>query len=327
MRLLFTGDIMLGRLVNEALEQLPPAYPWGDTLDLFRQADWRMCNLECAISDRGSPWSVTPKVFHFRSDAKNIAVLTSAQIHAVSLANNHALDYDTPALLDTLDLLDQHGVARAGAGRNAGEAARAAVCDVGGTRVGVVAFTDNMPEWEAGDGPGVYFVPVATEDGRARQLLARVRRTAAEVDVLIVSAHWGPNWGRTPPPSHVELGRALVDAGADVVFGHSAHILRGVEFYKDRPILYSTGDFIDDYAVDPIERNDWSCVFVVSPADAGAWSVGLHPTVIHRYQARLAPEPDRTRIVSRMTTLCAAMNTAAHWDAKRARLELSPAVS
>ncbi|HXG49726.1 MAG TPA: CapA family protein, partial [Methylomirabilota bacterium] len=90
-KLLFVGDVMLGRLVNDLLKHEPPEYPWGNTLPLFRQADWRCCNLECAISDRGSPWSETPKVFHFRSAAKNIAVLKAARIDAVSLANNHSL--------------------------------------------------------------------------------------------------------------------------------------------------------------------------------------------------------------------------------------------
>lgn len=79
MRLLFVGDVMLGRVVNETLRHKPPEYPWGDTLPLFQRADLRICNLECAISDRGAPWVATPKAFHFRSDARNIAVLRAAR--------------------------------------------------------------------------------------------------------------------------------------------------------------------------------------------------------------------------------------------------------
>src|SRR5450759_4410297 len=94
LKLLLAGDVMLGRLVNEILEVELPAYPWGDTLPLFQDADVRLCNLESVISDRGTPWSATPKMFHFRSDAKNVAVLNAAHIDAVSLANNHVLDYD-----------------------------------------------------------------------------------------------------------------------------------------------------------------------------------------------------------------------------------------
>lgn len=76
----------------------------------------RACNLECVVSDRGRPWSKTPKTFHFRSAAKNVAVLKSARINAVSLANNHTLDFGHCAMLDMLHLLENAGVAHSGAG-------------------------------------------------------------------------------------------------------------------------------------------------------------------------------------------------------------------
>jgi len=92
LQLLLLGDCMLGRLVNEVLENAPPEYPWGDTLPILHSADWRICNLECVISDQGAPWPVYPKVFHLRSAAKNIAVLDAAWMNGVSLANNHVLN-------------------------------------------------------------------------------------------------------------------------------------------------------------------------------------------------------------------------------------------
>ena len=94
MKILLVGDVMLGRLVNEVLKHEPPGYPWGDTSAIFKKADLRICNLECVISDKGQPWTITPKIFHFRTDYKNIAVLKKAQINMVSLANNHVLDYE-----------------------------------------------------------------------------------------------------------------------------------------------------------------------------------------------------------------------------------------
>src|SRR4030088_119816 len=107
MDLLLVGDVMLGRLVNQKLKHESPEYPWGDTLSLFSTADVRMCNLECVISDRGRPWSATPKMFHFRSDAKNVAVLKTAAIDVVSIANNHVLDFEYDAMFEMLTLLDQ----------------------------------------------------------------------------------------------------------------------------------------------------------------------------------------------------------------------------
>lgn len=88
MKLLFVGDVMLGRLVNQELKARPPEYPWGNTLDVFRSADVRFCNLECSLSDRGVRLSPETKAFHFRSDAGNVEVLKRAGIDAVSLAKN-----------------------------------------------------------------------------------------------------------------------------------------------------------------------------------------------------------------------------------------------
>ena len=145
MTLLFVGDVMLGRLVNAALQEQTPAYPWGDTLALFQQADVRLCNLECVISDWGAPWSATPKVFHFRSDAKNVAVLTSAHMDAVSLANNHALDFDYEGLFQMIGNLDAAGIQYAGAGTTITEASEPAIWEMQGKQLGLIAFTDNEP--------------------------------------------------------------------------------------------------------------------------------------------------------------------------------------
>src|SRR5512143_1036996 len=98
MKLLFVGDVMLGRLVNDMLKDEPPEYPWGDTLRVFREADFRAANLECVMSDVGEPWSATYKVFHFRTDSKNVEVLKKARIDFVSLANNHTLDFGYEAM-------------------------------------------------------------------------------------------------------------------------------------------------------------------------------------------------------------------------------------
>src|SRR2546423_9217635 len=150
MQLLFVGDVMLGRLVNRTLRHMPPFYPWGDTLVLFERADVRVANLECALSDRGEPWSATHKIFHFRSDAKNVAVLKAAQITAVSLANNHTLDFGYEALDDTLAILHSAGIFSAGAGRQKSEAMRPALWNMKmqGIKLALIALTYNQSSWE-----------------------------------------------------------------------------------------------------------------------------------------------------------------------------------
>ena len=323
LQVLIAGDVMLGRGVNQALDQQPPEFPWGDTLPVFHRADARICNLECVLSDRGAPWSEYEKAFHFQSAAKNVAVLTAAGINAVSIANNHVLDYGYDALLQMLEILDQAGIAHSGAGANRAQASQIARFQVHRRRIGLLAFTDNEPPWEAtAQRPGTFYVPVSLQDERARDLL-NIVRGRTDLDTLIVSAHWGSNWGYTPPKEHIQLAHALMDAGADIVFGHSSHVFRGIEIYKGRPILYGTGGFVDDYAVDPVERNDQSFMFVVELEERGPVRLRLYPTMIDYCQARMAREAETKGIAAKMQVLCAPLGTPAHWEREQKLLDIN----
>jgi len=317
------GDVMLGRLVNDLLREVPPEYPWGDTMAMLREGDWRFCNLECVISDRGVPWSRTEKAFHFRSNARNVAVLQAASIDAVSVANNHILDFEVEAMLDTLEILDRAGIRHAGAGRDLAAATAAAVSTVKDVRIGLIAFTDNQPEWEAGpEREGVFYAPVDARDERAQLLTSVVRDAAARTDLLVVSAHWGPNWGYDPPFRQAGFARMLIDAGADVVFGHSGHVFRGIEFYQRRPIIYCAGNFIDDYAVDEIDRNDESFIFRIHVRGDRMFRLELLPTVIEQFQARI-PSPARaSEIAAKMSGLCGRFGTRARWNDAACALEV-----
>ncbi|HEX4835763.1 MAG TPA: CapA family protein [bacterium] len=315
MRFVFLGDVMLGRLVNEHLATAPPEYPWGDTLSLLRSADALFINLECVLADRGDPWP--QKMFTFRSDAKNVAVLQTARVTAASLANNHALDYGAEALLECCATLRAHGICPAGAGPSIDAAREPAACAVGEVRVAFVAFTDDVPAWEAGPAaPGIFHVPLTvppkTESPRLGGLLRIIEDAKRRSDIVIVSAHWGPNWGAAPLAEHVDAAHLLVERGADVVFGHSSHIVRGVEIYRDRPILYSCGDYVDDYAVDDVQRNDQACIFCLDYDRDRLRQVLLIPTLIARGQARRAGGAERGKILRKVQALCARLGTAAH---------------
>jgi poly-gamma-glutamate capsule biosynthesis protein CapA/YwtB (metallophosphatase superfamily) len=317
------GDVMLGRQVNELLREVPAEYPWGDTLSVLRANDWRLCNLECAISDGGTPWVRTEKAFHFRSDAKNIAVLQAASIDMVSVANNHILDFEVEAMLDTLEILDRAGIGHAGAGSNFEAAAVPAISNVRSARIGLLSFTDNQPEWDAGPNrQGVFYVPIDVSDERAKVLFEAVRLAAHQTDLLIVSPHWGPNWGCEPPPGHLKFAHRLVDSGADIVFGHSGHVFRGIEFYRGRPIIYCAGNFIDDYAVDETEHNDESFIFRFLLQGGKIFRLLLFPTVILDCQARRAPETRASEIAAKMSSLCEAFGTRTKWNKTMRTLEV-----
>lgn len=309
-QLLLIGDVMLGRQVNRMLRRVGPEYPWGDTLALFHGADFRICNLECAISVHGKPWPAKP--FNFRTDTKNIAVLSAARINCVSLANNHTLDFAYEGLADTVRTLTLAHIGHAGAGIDANAAFAPALATVRGLRVAVLAFTDNEPQWEAGETtPGVVYVPIDFDEPRAHRLFDAIRVAKADSDLVIVAAHWGPNWGYQPQPRHIPFARRMIDLGADVIFGHSGHVFQGIEIYRGRPVLYCTGDFIDDYAVDEEEPNDESFIFTVEIKAGRPSLLRLYPTVIGNCQGRRAFGERGHQIIQKMKKLCTDMKTEA----------------
>ncbi|MBI5643992.1 MAG: CapA family protein [Deltaproteobacteria bacterium] len=323
MRLVLLGDVMLGRLVNDGLRSRPVEFPWGDTMDFLKSADASVCNLECVISDRGVPWEPARKAFHFRTDSKNIEVLKKASITAVTLANNHTLDFGAEALADTLSSLDASGIKRAGAGIDFGDASRPAYFKAGGVDVALISFTDNEPDWEAKEKtPGVYYLPVDLKDPRAAMLLDMIGEAKKRAELVIVSPHWGPNRGYRPVPIHIPFAHAMIDAGADIVFGHSCHVFQGVELYRGRPIIYSAGDFIDDYAVDEVERNDESFVFILETEGARLRRLLLYPTMIIRFQARAASGFLAEDIAIKMKNLSSEFKTKLKWLEEECCLEL-----
>jgi poly-gamma-glutamate synthesis protein (capsule biosynthesis protein) len=272
-RIGLTGDVMLGRLVDDRQRQRSVTAVWGDLLDRLRGLDGLFVNLECALSTRGEPWRRTERAFHFRADPDwAVPALDEAGVDCCALANNHVLDFEEAALSDTLDALDAADVAHAGAGRTRTEAFDPAVVAVNDLDVAFVSLTDNTPEYAATETtPGTAYVAIAVDDAETRAAVddALDRARAHDPDLLVASLHWGPNMVEAPPERFRTFAHWLVDRGVDVVHGHSAHVFQGVEVYRGRPVLYDTGDFVDDYAVDDRLRNDRSFLFDLSVSPAG----------------------------------------------------------
>jgi len=313
--LALTGDVMLGRGVAEALDDhMRPEEPWGDVMPLLYAADLRIINLECAITDNEQPWTRTPKVFHFRAKPSAIETLRAAQIDACSLANNHTLDFEEEGLLDTLEHLDAAGIRHAGAGRNQEEAADPAIFTMRvdhTSRVALLAFTDNEPPFAAGTGrPGTNYLPISLKPDTLRQVERAVSNVCEMgVDTVIFSNHWGPNMVQRPKEIFRRFARAVIDRGVDIYYGHSAHVFQGVEIYGGKPILYDTGDFIDDYAVDPELRNDWSFLFQLSVEGGRFERLDLTPVKLSHARVDLATGGEREIILDRMERLSAEMGT------------------
>jgi poly-gamma-glutamate synthesis protein (capsule biosynthesis protein) len=314
-RLGLVGDVMLGRKVDERQRERAADAVWADgVLDRLDRLDGFLINLECCLSTRGTRWTRTYRPFHFRADPGwALPALRAANVDACALANNHLLDFGETALEDTIDALDEGGIAHAGAGRDLDRALDPAVFAVGESTAAVLAFTDNTPEYAAeADAPGVARVEFDVDDDRSTALVSRAidRAAAAEPDLLIASLHWGPNMVAEPASSFQRFARWLVEQGVDMIHGHSAHAFQGIEILEGVPVLYDTGDFVDDYAVDEELRNDRSFLFEIELTSHGEpTALELRPTEIADCQVRLASSAAARWSRERMRELSAPFGT------------------
>jgi poly-gamma-glutamate synthesis protein (capsule biosynthesis protein) len=326
-RIGLTGDVMLGRLVDEHQRRRPVTAVWGDVLEELRSLDGLFVNLECCLSTRGEPWRRTHRPFHFRADPDwALPALERAGVDCCALANNHVLDFEAEALLDTLDTLDAGDIAHAGAGRTRAAAFEPAVVSVADLDVAFVSLTDNTPEYAATEtSPGTAYVEIDVDDPETRTAVGETLGTARahDPDLTIASIHWGPNMVETPPESFRTFARWLVDEGVDVVHGHSAHVFQGIERYRGRPILYDTGDFVDDYAVDRRLRNDRSFLFELAVEPDGALAeLRLLPTEIDQCAVHRAGREAAAWSRDRMRELSAPFDTSFGRDGDQLVLDL-----
>lgn len=245
------------RLAEKANGPIPhpiqPSYIWGDALRELEavRPDLRIINLETSITQNGSPWP--DKGIHYRMHPKNVAVLTAAKIDICSLANNHILDWGYTGLLETIGTLRSANIKTAGAAKNRTEAQMAVIRNVSGK--GKLIFfsygsdTSGIPmDWAATDDrPGVNLLPDLS-DQSILEIGEKSRALKRQGDIVILSIHWGGNWGYSIPDRHIEFAHKLVgQAGVDVIHGHSSHHVRGIEVYQGKLILYGCGDFLNDY--------------------------------------------------------------------------------
>lgn len=302
--LALAGDTMLGRSVGERLAAgaRPDSLVAPPVADAMRRADLTVLNLECCISDRGSPWPAPGKAFFFRAPPVAVEVLRWLGVDGVTLANNHALDYGHEALLDTRRYLGAAGIAMVGTGADEAEARAPAVLEARGLRVGVIGVTDHPEDFAAGlSRPGVAYAELG--GGAPGWLLDLVRTTRQWCDLVVVMPHWGPNMVADPLPPIRSAAAELVEAGATLVAGHSAHVFHGAV----GRVLFDLGDFLDDYAVDARLRNDLGLLWLVTLDANGPVRLEAVPLALDFCFTRLADADESDWIERRLARACAAL--------------------
>jgi poly-gamma-glutamate capsule biosynthesis protein CapA/YwtB (metallophosphatase superfamily) len=302
---------MLGGGVAEKLQHESAAYPWGDLLPVLESADLLLANLECALTDRTERWTDGGyKPFYFHANPQHaVNALVAGRVGFVSLANNHIGDFGWEGMQDTLAALDRAGIAHAGAGTDRADAHEPARIVRHSARLSVLAFADYPAEWRAtATSPGMNYTPVSLDPEDFTEVARQIAAARERADCVIFSIHWGPNMRAWPSQEFRAFARAVIDAGADIFWGHSAHVVQGVEFHHGHPILYDTGDLVDDYAVDPHLRNDLSALFLVRVRPPVVESVEVVPVQIADMQVHLASGREREWFVHRFRARCAELD-------------------
>ena len=232
------GDMMLGRGAAGLLARDGPAALMGGAAALLHEADAAVVNLEGVVTDRGTK---AFKAYTFRYDPSVAPMLAKAGIDAVLVSNNHALDWGMAGFNDMLMLLERAGIGALGGGLDLESASSA--YEAGGFRLyGLSSYPRESSGWDgrvyaAGAGtPGI----MRAEGGGTARLAKGFH--GGVVDAVFV--HGGTEWSAVPDAATRDLFHALVDAGADAVFGSHPHVAQAVELYKGRPIFWSLGNFV-----------------------------------------------------------------------------------
>jgi poly-gamma-glutamate synthesis protein (capsule biosynthesis protein) len=236
----------------------------------LRKADIRFCQLERTLSTNGTPQIYATSAWFGQVHPDNVRCLVDGGFDVVSLAGNHAGDHGFGPLLETVDLVRKNGILPTGAGKNLAEACQPAVLERKGVKVAFLSYCSILPKGLAAgpNKPGVAPIEVATyyeplpeayhpgippkivtiaKADHVAAMVAQIRQAKQVADVVIVSLHYGIPWvpGLLAQYQPV-VSYAAIDAGADLIFGHHPHVMKGIEVYKGRVIFYSAGDFAQE---------------------------------------------------------------------------------
>lgn len=297
----FGGDVNLGRRVNWNFHE----QPFGN-LQIMSEADLRIVNLECVVAAQGrqgiDKGEGGPYYYHARPEQINL--LTEANIDVALTANNHSLDYYEAALIEQNNYLDRAEILHCGTGENFDEAARPIFIKV---RDIVVAFFNvdatMRPYAATADKVGTFYLPPDKPELWRKIFTGKIADAHKKADVVLVAPHWGPN--NVPEPTELikVLGKVLIDCGADGVLGCHAHILHGVETYKNRPIIYDAGNFLFD------SNAGGGGAFSILLSKRGVEEIFFVPLKIGYCETFPADEASANKICAEFSTACRKLNT------------------
>ena len=217
-----------------------------DVVDVMKKSDLMVANSEFTVSNRGR--AMPGKLYTFRARPERLAIYEEMGVDLVTLANNHVYDFGGDAFLDMLDSFHEYQIPHIGAGRNLEEASRPYYFIINGYKVAFLSatraekyvLTPEATETQA----GVFYCYDPTN------MIQQIKKVREESDYVISLIHFGREGSHELEKEQVESARMYIEAGSDIVIGHHAHTLQGIEFYNHKPIIYNLGNFIFNSEVD-----------------------------------------------------------------------------
>jgi len=228
---------MLSRGVDLWMQKEGHLYPFKNIAEITNSAEVVFGNLESPLSRRGSKGG---KIYSFRGNPESVKGLIYAGFKVLNLANNHSYDYGREAFEETLKLLNQNNIQTIGAGKNLKEARKPAIFNLDNLKVASLGYDLSPGAFYAGENnPGI-------AKAKSSWIIEDIEKVKRDVDLVIVSFHWGIEYENFPTEYQKSLAHMAVDCGADIVVGHHPHTFQGIELYKGKIIAYSLGNFVFD---------------------------------------------------------------------------------
>lgn len=323
--ILFAGDTAEADAALPTLEEQGFEYPFSATVDLVRDADLAVVNIEAPITDGGRAFPIY-KDYLYRAPARSAAALAWAGFDVLQMANNHATDYGASGIADTIANATRHGMAVIGAGLDGASARRGLVAELGDVKVGLLAYCENQFLWRvyvgqfAGRGhPGVAAAQVAD----LRKDIARLRPM---VDVLVVSFHMGLNYA-PPSPETIAWSRRAIDLGADLVVNHHPHVADPLMMHRGRPIVLSLGNYA--FGTPGFPELDYGWLALARIAGRRLERLEIIPLNVQnqevRFRPRPLPEAELGAALERLRAQSAPLGADVRIEGGRGVLHLSPA--
>jgi poly-gamma-glutamate synthesis protein (capsule biosynthesis protein) len=282
--ILFGGDTHFQWGIEELIEKEDALAPVREMQRTFEKADFRILNVETAITDKGEPAAGRSHIF--RASPGSIKTLTPLKLNLAILANNHAMDMGPEGLEDTRQNLRKAGILTAGVGANAKEASLPVLFRIGDIRFAVVAASAIGDErmWADDKTPGI---------AKPEQILAQIQAARTLADHVIVSLHWGMEYNPYPMPDQRPLAQQFIQAGASAVIGHHPHVAQGIETSKNTVICYSLGNFLFGSS-NPFQTDNMIVLMEFEAKKPGVRGLRVIPITGHYRESGHAPRPLHT---------------------------------